>query len=921
MKIKFDKAYESKRVEQYWYERWIKAGCFKAQDSSNKPAFCLVIPPPNVTGSLHMGHALDETLQDILVRYKRMDGFNALWMPGTDHAGIATQNVVEKQLAARGTNREQLGREAFIEEVWRWKAESGGKIVEQLKRLGASCDWQRERFTMDEGLSKAVRHTFVELFEQGYIYRDNYIINWCPRCKTALSDLEVEHEELNGKLYTIRYPLLDSKEFILVATTRPETMLGDTAVAVHPDDERYKKLVGKKIYLPLTDRQIPIVADESVKMEFGTGAVKITPAHDFNDFETGKRHQLPTISVMDESANMHVPGMRYHGMVAKAARKAVVEDLQLQELLVEEKPHPHQVGHCYRCKTVVEPRISKQWFVRTQELAKASISAVKDGRTKIIPQMWEKTYFEWMENIRDWCISRQIWWGHRIPVWYCQNCSEMTVSKQDPTQCSKCGNKKLSQDNDVLDTWFSSALWPFSTLGWPEKTAALKTFYPTTVLVTGFDILFFWVARMMMMGLKFMGDVPFRTVCIHALVRDAEGQKMSKSKGNVVDPLEIMDEYGTDALRFTLAALAVQGRDILLSEERINGYRHFVNKIWNATRFLAMNIESLQENFQITVEELKEYSEATGNKGLSAADLWINHLLNKTVVEVRTAFDEMRFSDAANSLYQFVWHQFCDWYIEMSKSHLNVEVGAMTPEKRSAALSTAGNLVRGLDTILRLLHPLMPFVTEEIWQKLMTLTGGEENEFLMLAPFPRASAEKPSTSKESLEPKEFIEIEAVKKIVTTLRTLKSENTISRAKRVEVFFVGATKEQQKLLSDHWHYVSDLAKLEPEQFSPELFINDAKALDQESGPLASDVVDGIQIFLPLGKLIDVDKERARLTRDIGKLEKDLEKLNGKLGNKEFVKNAPAEVVAEHREKSSQAQSELKSLQDFLKRLARA
>jgi valyl-tRNA synthetase len=582
MEPKLAKGYEPHEVEARWYDFWTQNGLFHADETSAKPPFSIVIPPPNVTGVLHMGHALNNTLQDILARWQRMMGHEVLWQPGTDHAGIATQNVVEKQLAAEGRSRHDVGREAFIERVWQWREESGGQIINQLKRLGASCDWQRERFTMDEGLSRAVREVFVTLYEEGLIYRDNRLINWCPRCHTALSDLEVEHQDQKGQLWHLRYPVQGTDRFLTVATTRPETMLGDSAVAVHPEDERYADLVGKQVLLPLMDRPIPIIADAYVDREFGSGAVKITPAHDFNDFEIGRRHDLEFINILDESGVINANGGRYEGLDRDEARRRVLADLEAAGLLEKTEDHLNAVGECYRCKTVIEPYMSLQWYVKVQPLAEKAIEAVQTGKTRIIPQQWEKTYFEWMYNIRDWCISRQIWWGHRIPAWYCDSCGEITVTREDPTACAHCGATDLRQETDVLDTWFSSGLWPFSTMGWPDRTETLQKFYPTSCLVTGFDILFFWVARMMMMGLKFMGEVPFKDVYIHALVRDAHGQKMSKSRGNVIDPLVVIEQYGTDAFRFTLAAFAAQGRDVKMSEERIAGYRNFVNKLWNA---------------------------------------------------------------------------------------------------------------------------------------------------------------------------------------------------------------------------------------------------------------------------------------------------------------------------------------------------
>jgi len=695
------KGYEPHDVEKRWYAEWEAKGYFRAEDTSNLKPYSIVIPPPNVTGALHMGHALNNTLQDILCRWKRMQGYNVLWMPGTDHAGIATQNVVERQLAAEKQDRHDLGREKFIDRVWRWKAESGGRIISQLKRLGASCDWERERFTMDEGLSRAVRTVFVKLYEDGLIYRDNRLINWCPRCHTALSDIEVEHEDKKGHLWHIRYPVAGQPgRFVTVATTRPETMLGDTAVAVHPEDERYLDLVGKSVILPLVNREIPVVADDYVEREFGTGVVKITPAHDFNDFEVGLRHGLDRINVFDESGIINAAGRQYEGLDRFAARQKIVADLEAAGLLEKIDDHALSLGGCYRCKTVVEPYLSLQWYVKVAPLAERALAAVREGKTRIVPKQWENTYYDWMENIRDWCISRQIWWGHRIPAWFCDHCGEIIVGMEDPTHCLKCGSDELRQETDVLDTWFSSALWPFSTMGWPERTPLLNTFYPTTCLVTGFDILFFWVARMMMMGLHFMDEVPFTDVYIHALVRDAHGQKMSKSKGNVIDPLTVIDQYGTDAFRFTLAAFAAQGRDIKLAEERIAGYRNFCNKVWNAARFTLMNLEG----FDPVGMKLAELP-------LSEGDKWILHRLNETARTVNETLAEYRYNESAMALYQFTWSEFCDWYLELSKQ--DIYNGA--PERKLTARYV---LWYTLENLLRLLHPFMPFITEEIWQAL-----------------------------------------------------------------------------------------------------------------------------------------------------------------------------------------------------------
>ena len=684
-----DKGYEPRDVENKWYAFWEREGLFAARETSDRACYAIVIPPPNVTGVLHMGHALNITLQDILCRYRRLSGDNVLWMPGTDHAGIATQNVVERKLAEEDIDRHQLGREKFIERVWQWREESGCAIINQLKRLGASCDWGRERFTMDEGLSRAVRKVFVQLHREGLIYRGNYIINWCPRCRTALSDLEVEHEELDGHLYHIRYPLVGETGAITVATTRPETMLGDTAVAVHPEDERYADLKATSVLLPLMNREIPIIRDEYVDRTFGTGGLKVTPAHDPNDFEIGRRHNLPEIKVIDDDGRMTPEAGSFHGLDRFECRKAVVEALQKEGLLEKIEAHKHGVGHCYRCKSVVEPNLSRQWFVKVKPLAEKALSAVEKGETRIIPDTWKNTYFEWLNNIRDWCISRQIWWGHQIPAWTCSSCEELVVAMGAPETCPKCGSRDLVQETDVLDTWFSSALWPFSTMGWPDETPLLKSFYPTAVLVTGFDILFFWVARMMMMGLHFMGEVPFRDVYVHALVRDENGQKMSKSKGNVIDPLHTIDQYGTDAFRFTLAAFAAQGRDIKMSEQRVEGYRHFINKLWNAARFSFMH--------------LTETMPAPDKKSLSLPDRWILSRLRLVAENVRDALDQYRFNDAASALYRFVWHEFCDWYLEVSKPALYNETDQ---DSRRSTASRSWYCAERNSRVAASVHPL-----------------------------------------------------------------------------------------------------------------------------------------------------------------------------------------------------------------------
>jgi len=873
------KAYDPHQVEDKWYGFWEKGNLFRGDEFSSRPPFSIVIPPPNVTGSLHMGHALNNTLQDVLCRYKRMDGFNVLWLPGTDHAGIATQNVVEKQLAEEGTDRHRLGREAFVARVWKWKEEFGGQIIRQLKKLGSSCDWSRERFTMDEGLSRAVREVFVRLYREGLIYRGDYIINWCPRCQTALSDLEVEHQDEQGALFYIQYPLDGSQESLVVATTRPETMLGDTALAVNPEDERYTKFVGQTVILPLMNRRIPVIADGYVTQDFGTGVLKVTPGHDPYDFEIGRRHNLEIVKVIDEAGNMSAQAGKYAGQDRFQCRKEVLKDLKEQNLLQKIEPFAHSVGHCYRCKTIIEPLISQQWFVRAKPLAAPAIEAVTQGKTRIIPRVWESTYFEWMNNIRDWCISRQIWWGHRIPAWFCQDCNEVIVSSEPVTRCPACGGSALRQEQDVLDTWFSSALWPFSTLGWPEKTRDLEVFYPTSVLVTGFDILFFWVARMMMMGLKFMGDVPFRDVYIHALVRDAEGQKMSKSRGNVIDPLEVIERYGADAFRFTLAAFAAQGRDIRLSEERISGYRNFANKIWNAARFTLGSLKGYDPKHPI------------GKAEPTLADRWILSRVNRTIAEVREGLDRYKFNEAASSIYQFLWHEFCDWYIELIKPILYSE---KDPARRWMAQDV---LVRVMDISLRLLHPFMPFITEEIWQ---SLPGNEGS--IMVAEFPKF--------KESeIRPREEAEMEMVMRVIGAIRNLRSEMNIPPGQKVEVIFVSPREEPLRLLDQCRLYVESLARTDKITFS---------SRGEKPKASATAVVGEVEVFLPLKGLLNLEDEEKRLQREVSRISAELTRTRQKLQNPDFLGRARPEAVEKEKEKARSLEKKEAKLKEGLERV---
>ncbi len=876
-----DKGYEPHNVEKRWYDFWEKESLFAAQKESASPAYSIVIPPPNVTGVLHMGHALNNTLQDILCRYRRLRGDNVLWMPGTDHAGIATQNVVEKDLDSKGLDRHQLGREKFIEAVWEWRREYGSAIINQLKRLGASCDWERERFTMDEGLSKAVRQVFVQLYQEGLIYRGNYIINWCHRCSTALADLEVDHEELDGHLYHIRYPFKDRKDGVVIATTRPETMLGDTAMAVNPEDERYHGIEDRQVVLPLMNRVIPIIQDKYVDMSFGTGALKITPAHDPNDFEIGERHNLERVKVIGDDGCMTPEAGRFAGLDRFECRKAVVEALKTEGLLEKIEPYKHGVGHCYRCKTIIEPNLSKQWFVKAKPLAQKAIQAVKDGNTQIIPAMWNKTYFEWMNNIKDWCISRQIWWGHQIPAWTCSTCDEVVVAMETPTACPACGGSDLVQETDVLDTWFSSALWPFSTMGWPENTKLLETFYPTSVLVTGFDILFFWVARMMMMGIHFMGDVPFKDVYVHALVRDEDGKKMSKSMGNVIDPLSIIEQYGTDAFRYTLAAFAAQGRDVKMSEKRVEGYRHFINKIWNAARFALMHLKD--EDHRIEYDRL------------SLPDRWILSRLGRVTETVATALDGYRFNDAAGALYQFVWHEFCDWYLEAIKPILY-------GDDRDHQEATLGVLRLVLRDTLVLLHPFAPFVTEEIWHKLPGTQGS-----IMKAVYPSDDADSAAIRRPDIESE--AQMELVSGVITAVRNVRGEMNLPPSLSLTVVVQSQEKSTQTTVKAHQDLIVNLARLDSLS---------VEAPGERPKSAATAIVDGASVFVSLEGIIDFAKEKSRLEKEIAKLTEELAFVSKKLGNEDFLNKAPQQVVAKSKDKYERLTEKHQKLQSNLKRI---
>jgi valyl-tRNA synthetase len=876
------KNYEFSDVESKWLSRWEEHDSFTARMDEDRPSYSIVIPPPNVTGVLHVGHALNNTLQDILVRYKRMDGYNTLWVPGTDHAGIATQNVVERQLGAEGKSRHDVGRDQFVERVWEWRREKGGAIITQLKRLGCSCDWSRERFTMDEGLSRAVREVFVRLYHEGLIYKGDYIVNWCPRCLTALADDEVDHEERAGKLYHVRYPLADGSGALVVATTRPETMLGDTGVAVHPDDERYAHLSGAMVDLPLIGRRIPIVFDTHVQREFGTGALKVTPSHDRDDYEIGLRHNLERCKVMDEHGVMNEQAGVYAGLDRFECRVRVVDDLRAQGLLVDIEEHEHAVGLCYRCKAVVEPTTSLQWFVAVKPLAEAAVSAVRDDRITIYPKNWYNTFYHWMDNIRDWCISRQIWWGHRIPAWNCAACGEVVVAVTDPTVCPACGSSELIQETDVLDTWFSSALWPFSTMGWPENTRELRFFYPTSVLITSFDILFFWVARMMMMGIHFMEEVPFRDVYLHALVRDKDGKKMSKSTGNVIDPLAVMDRYGTDALRFTLIAFAAQGREIRLDEERIDGYRHFINKLWNASRFALMHVDDQTEVDLVDHDDIAD---------LPLIHRWILGRSSVAVGGVRTALDNYHFNEAASVIYQFTWREFCDWYVEWIKADLFSDDQDVRKQARAVLLHV-------LETIVKLIHPITPFVSEEIWA---ALPG--HREVLMTRPFPQENLAWQDRDVED-------QMRFLMGIITAIRTIRAETGVHPSRAIEAAVYGADENGAALLAQFGSAIGDMCRLS------ELRINPQQPAPREA---ARSIFATCEIVVPLAGLVDVAAERDKLDRERAKIERELATVEGKLANQQFLMRAPEAAVAKQRDKQTELNGRLAKITEAEERLA--
>ncbi len=885
--------YDPRDIEEKLYEAWQKEGLFHADENTDRAPYSIVIPPPNITGILHMGHALNNTIQDILVRWKRMQGHEAMWMPGTDHAGIATQNVVERELAKDGVKRTDLGREKFLEKVWQWREEYGSTIIRQLKKLGCSCDWGRERFTMDEGLSRAVKEVFIRLYEDGLIYKGDYIINWCPRCGTALSDEEAEHREVQGGLYYIKYPVKgreklrkENEDYVVVATTRPETMLGDVAIAMNPNDPRREKLEGKTILLPILKRELKIIFDESVDPEFGTGVLKVTPAHDPVDFELGVKHGLERINAMNPDGTINEAGDEYEGLDRFECRETIIEDLKQRNLFVKSEDHQHAVGHCYRCHVVVEPRLSKQWFVRMKPLAEKGIEVVKDGRIKFYPERWTKVYLNWMENIRDWCISRQIWWGHRIPVWYCKDCLEyhdardvdvdspgrkgVYVGAEPPEKCPACGGTDMEQDPDVLDTWFSSWLWPFSTMGWPEKTKELDVFYPTNALVTAQEIIFFWVARMIMAGLKFKGDIPFRDVYIHGTVRDATGTKMSKSLGNIIDPLDVISEVGSDALRYSIISITSVGQDVFLSKEKFELGRNFGNKLWNASRYVLMNLDEKLLEGDVDPERF------------TLADKWILSSFNRTVEKVTENLRVYRFNDAAGALYDFIWHKYCDWYLEISK---------ISGDKDT----TQKVLVTVLKGCLRLLHPFMPFITEAIWQNIPRA----ENKWIMASKWPEP--EKRHDCDEAVQG-----MEKVIGAVTSIRNIRAFWNVDVKATIDVLFSVSSAPEKKMIEGNLPYMERLARCNVKSV-------EMKTKRPERSVAA--LVGKLKLFVPLGDTVDIDKETIRINKKIEGLEKYLAGLDRKLSNKDFLKNAPPDVVEKERSKSDKFRAEVATLKENL------
>ncbi len=877
---KLSTTYDPKEFEGRIYKMWEEEGFFKAKPDASKEPFCIMLPPPNITGQLHMGHALDHTLQDILIRFKRMQGYNVLWQPGTDHASIATEvKVVERVKELEGLSKQELGREEFLKRAWAWKEEFGGRIVDQMKKLGDSCDWEKERFTMDEGLNRAVTEFFVRLYEEGYIYRGNRIINWCPDCKTSLSDAEVDHAETGGKFYHFYYIIKETGQKLEVATTRPETILGDTAVAVNPTDERYRALVGMTVTVPYVDREIPIIADDYVDKEFGTGVVKITPAHDPNDFEVGERHMLPRVKIMDDEAVMNENAGRYAGMTRFEARKAIVADLEADGLIAKIKDHTHNVGHCYRCDTIVEPMLSKQWFVKMEDLAKPAIEALENKDLELVPDRFDKIYYNWLHNIRDWNISRQLWWGHRIPAYYCQDCDEIVVSKTQPSSCPKCRSSRFVQDEDVLDTWFSSALWPFSTLGWPDSTALLRYYYPTSVLVTGYDIIFFWVIRMVFSALFCMNEVPFKHVLIHGLVRDSQGRKMSKSLGNGIDPLEIIDQYGADALRFTLATGNSPGNDMRFYMERVESARNFANKVWNASRFILMNTENHPAE-----------TDTLDRENFELCDRWILSRLNTVAKEVTHNLEKFEIGVAADKIYEFAWSEFCDWYIELIKPRLH---GEDVRAKRTA-LGTAKYVLEG---ILKLLHPFMPFITEEIYSK---LTDGKRI----------ITADWPAENPELADDRSVEEMQRIMEMVREIRNARAEMNVPPSKKAKVIFEAEESRLSSLASASGYFKTLAGASEIERASETSELKDAVSI----------VVEGVKIYLPLSELIDFDKELERLSKDKSRFESEIKRAEGKLANPGFTAKAPPELIKEEQTKIDKYKEMLEAVEQRIAQLKR-